>query len=83
MITPMIGTRAAWLQGGCGLGAGGCSLSCTREPEQVQRRSKALCLVEALLVAENAAARDYFGREIQSLQALLSSPQAPPHGSDP
>ena len=54
MITPMIGTRAAWLQGGCGLGAGGCSLSCTREPEQVQRRSKALCLVEALLVAENA-----------------------------
>jgi hypothetical protein len=48
----------------------------------VQRRSKALCLVEALLVADNAAARDYFGREIQSLQALLSSPQAPPHGSD-
>ena len=79
----MICTLAAWMHGGCSLDAWGCSLSCTREPEQVQRRSKALCLVEALLLADNAAARDYFCREMQSLQALLSSPQAPPHSSDP
>ena len=64
------------MQGGCSLDACVCSLSCTREPEQVQRRSKALCLLEALLLADNAAARDYFSREMHSVQALLSSPQA-------